>query len=104
MIFSRNTAPCRTPTDALAHRITAVLKDLGLRREAGKLPFYGLPYDEAMIESVASAADNGLLTTSSTGIGVGPLLNSRTMPVRQRKRSTRQRLRWRRHALRHAGW
>jgi len=60
----------REDVDALASRITAVLKDLGLRREAGKLPFYGLPYDEAMIDTVATVADQ-LRSSYSTLVVLG---------------------------------
>lgn len=60
----------RAEVEALAPRITSVLKDLGLRREAGKLPFYGLPYDESLIETVAEAA-NELRASYSTLVVLG---------------------------------
>jgi glucose-6-phosphate isomerase len=46
----------RADVDALAPRLVTILKDLAQRREAGRLPFYGLPYDYALIETVNRAA------------------------------------------------
>jgi glucose-6-phosphate isomerase len=60
----------REDVDALSGRIIAVLMDLGLRREAGKLPFYGLSYDEATIDAVAKAADD-LRSSYSTLVVLG---------------------------------
>ena len=47
----------RAEVEALTPRTTAVLKDLGTRREAGKLPFYRLPYDTELIDGVCELAD-----------------------------------------------
>jgi glucose-6-phosphate isomerase len=56
--------------EAIAPRVAAALKDLGQRRQAGKLPFYGLPYDDALIETVNDAVEE-LRSSFSTLVVLG---------------------------------
>jgi glucose-6-phosphate isomerase len=62
----------REDVDAIAPRVVTVLKDLGARRTAGKLPFYSLPYDMKLIETVAeAAADLRRSFTTLVVLGIG---------------------------------
>jgi glucose-6-phosphate isomerase len=58
--------------DALARRVGAALKDLAVRREAGELAFYKLPYDDAAIlgaEALAAELRERFHTLVVLGIG-----------------------------------